>query len=227
MATRYLCVLCLAASAFAPDALAKDRIRISIKNEYVAKVDFGMLGKVSRDGSDKAEGLLELQGDEYVGVVTAEVGSNQTTVGLGGIGNCGPGRYDNSQQLQVTGRRVGSFNTDVQSVTPNQAASTGSPSAEYLLLEFAPVPGVDLQPPNPDPGMDQVIACHTIIETEAGRFLPFNDSRWTMKGGGYIVNLPTSGAIDYTDATVPAAGAGIGPFNAEKSTWSIRIERLP
>ena len=92
MAARCLCLLCLAASVFAPEALGKDRIRLSIKNEYVVKVDFGMLGKVSRDGSDKAEGLLELQGDEYVGVVTAEVGSNQTTVGLGGVGNCGPGR---------------------------------------------------------------------------------------------------------------------------------------
>lgn len=227
MTIRYLWLLCLVASALGTGALAEDRIRISVKNEYIAKVDFGMLGKVSRDGTDEANGVLERQGDQYVGMVSAEVKSNQTIVGLGGVGNCGPGWYDNTQQLEVIGHRAGFFNTDVQSVAPYNAISTGNASSEYLLLEFVPVPGVDLQPPNPDPNQDQVIACHTIIETEAGRFLPFNDTRWTLQGGGYIINLPTSGMIDYTDTTLSAPGATIGPFNAEKSIWTIQVERLP
>ena len=76
---------------------------------------------------------------------------------------------------------------------------------------------------------DLVISCHTLIDTLSGiAFLPLNDSRWTMEGGGYIVNLPSSGVLDYTDNTV-AAGRGetFGPFKAKKSLWMIQVERLP
>jgi len=222
MPSKILCLLFLAVTLNAPVALAQDRIRISIKNEYNETLDFGVLGKGSREGTDMTDGVLELHAGEYKGIVTAWVSSTQTLAGLGGVGSCGPGSYRNSQQLQVVGRRVSGFNAAVQTVTFNPA-----PSTEYLLLEFVPAPGTALQPPNPNPGQDQVIDCHTMIETEAGTFLPLNDSRWTMKGGGYIIALPSSGTINYTDDTVSAGGAQIGPFKVKKSIWTIQVKRLP
>jgi hypothetical protein len=231
-------------------AAAQDRIRISIKNEYITTLNFGVLGKGSRDGMDTAEGVLEfrenfdertteefeeesqedadvlgeLQTRRYVGIVTAFVSSTQTLAGLGGVGSCGPGNYRNSQQLQVIGRQVGRFNTQAQNVTP---ATIASQATEYLVLEFVPVPGTELQPPNPNRNQDQVIDCHTIIETAAGRFLPLNDSRWTMEGGGYIIALPSSGTINYTDDAGPrATDKQIGPFKVKKSVWTIEVERL-
>ncbi len=222
MATRILCLFCLAASLHSTEALAQERFRISIKNEYIVTLNFGPLGKGSRDGTDTVGGVLERQGNKYAGIVTASVNSTQTLSGLGGIGSCGPGTYQNSQQLQVIGHEASGFNPTVQTVDLTAAAGR-----KYLILEFIPPPGVALQPPNPNPGQDQVIDCHTIIETEAGRFLPLNDSRWTMAGGGYIIALPSSGTITYTDNTVAAGGAKLGPFTAKKSIWTIRVERLP
>ena len=221
MTSKILCLLWLAATLNAPAALAKDRIRISIKNDYEVSLNFGVLGKGSREGTDTADGVLELQAGEYQGIVTAWVSSTQTMAGLGGVGSCA-GSYRNSQELQVVGRSVHGFNSAVQTVT-----FSPTPSAKYLMLEFVPVPGTALQPPNPNPGQDQVIDCHTIIETEAGRFLPLNDSRWTMEGGGYIIAVPSSGTINYTDDTVSAGGAQIGPFKVKKSIWTIQVERLP
>ena len=237
MGTRYSWLLYLVASIHVASALAATspssapapgRIRISIKNEYHATLDFGVLGKGSREGTDTADGVLEFQAGQYIGSVTAWVSSTQTLAGLGGVGSCGPGSYRNSQQLQVVGHDVSGFNPEVQTVTFNQAASTASPSGKYLMLEFVPAPGAELQPPNPNPDQDQVIDCHTIIETEAGRFLPLNDSRWTVEGGGYIIALPSSGQISYTDVAVPtAAPAQMGPFKVKKSVWTIEVERLP
>jgi hypothetical protein len=234
MAIRRICAL-LFATLFQVGALAAtptspaapSRIRISIKNEYVATLDFGALGHGSRDGTDTAEGVLELRGGKYVGTVTAKVVSTQALAGP--VGSCGPGRYENSQELQVTGHAESGFNPDVQTVNLSQATGTGRVSGEYLRLEFAPVPGTELQPPNPNPDQDQVIACHTIIETESGRFLPLNDSRWTMAGGGYIIALPSTGVLDYTDSqTVAGPGQGLPamPFDVKKSIWTIRVERL-
>jgi hypothetical protein len=149
---------------------------------------------------------------------------NPTVTLVGGVGSCGPGNYRNSQQLQVIGRQVGRFNTQAQNVTP---ATIASQATEYLVLEFVPVPGTELQPPNPNRNQDQVIDCHTIIETAAGRFLPLNDSRWTMEGGGYIIALPSSGTINYTDDAGPrATDKQIGPFKVKKSVWTIEVERL-
>jgi hypothetical protein len=49
-----------------------------------------------------------------------------------------------------------------------------------------------------------------------------------MEGGGYIIRLPSSGKINYTDNTVPTIGGQqIGPFDAKKSIWTIQVERLP
>lgn len=215
----------VAASPPAAPAAKPGGIRIKIKNEYKAELNFGPLGHASREGTDTADGVLKFQGGEYVGTVTAWVSSTQTLVGPGGFGNCGPGTYRNSQELQVTGLRVGGFNDLVQTVP---RFNSGTPSSEYIILEFAPAPGVELQPPNPNPDQDQVINCHTIIETEAGRFLPFNDTRWTMKGGGYTIVLPSSGTLYYTDETVPTgSGTQLGPFDAQKSVWTIEVERLP
>lgn len=104
------------------------------------------------------------------------------------------------------------------------------------MLEFKPKtmtsqqPGPRLPPTGPqDPFLeDLVISCHTLIDTTSGiAFLPLNDSRWTMDGGGYIIALPLVGRLNYTDSTVTSAGgAQIGPFNAKKSEWTIEVERL-
>ena len=208
--------------------LAGGGIRVSIKNEYVAKLNFGPLGKGSRDGTDTAEGVLQRQGDKYVGVVDAAVDSNQTLTGM--IGRCGPARYQDSQKLKVIGHPADGFNPYSQTV--NAATMTGQASNEYLALEFTPETMTSQQtgPRLPQQMLpDLVISCHTLIDTLSGiAFLPLNDSRWTMEGGGYIVRLPASGTIRYTDGTVPAAGgAKLGPFDAEKSVWTIEVERLP
>ena len=224
---RMFCLSLLAVVLNVPVAWADDAadsIRISIKNVYKANIDFGPLGKGARDGTDRAEGVLERQGDEYVGVIDAVVESTQELSGL--AGTCGPSRYEDSQKLRVTGHVVDDFNNDVQSVTYDQATSTGSPSSEYLLLEFVPETATTLQPQVP--GQDQVVACHTLIETPDGiSFLPLNDSRWTQPGGGYIIAVPSSGVLNYTDSTV-AVGAPeiIGPFQADESVWTIQVESL-
>lgn len=234
MATRYLCLVFLAAAfplasaqvATPPPSPAQGPIRISIKNVYEGGVNFGPLGYALRDGTDTVEGLLELHGDKYVGTVTAVVDSNQTLEGL--VGDCGPGHYQDSQQLDVVGRTVTGFNDRVQTVTINRATSTGSLSNEYLSLSFKPKTRTRQQPP-PDPGQDLIVECHTLIETPSGTFLALNDSRWTMAQGGYIIALPATGVLNYTDNTVSdTQGLGLIPvFNAAKNLWTIRVERLP
>jgi hypothetical protein len=204
------------------------RIRVSIKNEYEVALNFGPLGKGSRSGTDRAEGVLERQGTGYVGIVTASVDSTQTMSGL--TGNCGPAIYQDSQKLRVTGYPESSFNPQVQSVY--SATMSGQPSSEFIRLEFAPETMTSQQPgPRRPEDMlpDLVISCHTLIDTLSGiAFLPLNDSRWTTEGIGYIIVLPTSGTLTYTDNTVASpGGAQIGPFNAKKSVWTIEVERLP
>ena len=214
-----------------PAAGAPGGIRISITNEYEADLNFGPLGKGHREGKDRAEGTLTRQGSTYVGTVNAMVESNQQVSGLGQ--NCGPARYEDSQKLRVTGRPASGFNDLVQSVTP----TSGQPGNEYLVLEFVPETATTQQPQNRNPGEDTVVNCHTLIETEATvtnrqtgwsdiLFLPLNDSRWTMKGGGYIIALPASGVLEYTDTTIAAGATVAGPFQPKKSIWTIRVERL-
>lgn len=220
----------LANGATAPGpAFTPGEIRISIKNVYEAEINFGPLGKGWRKGTDMAEGVLKSQGREYVGVVTASVESDQVITGM--MSNCGSGtHYEDLQELRVIGHPEVDFNENVQTVDP--ATMTGQASNEYLRLEFVPAGRTSQQPANPDPGQDTIIACHTLIENEETArsgmmFLPLNDSRWTTPGVGYIIALPASGTINYTDMTVPAAGGEqIGPFKAKKSEWTIRVERL-
>lgn len=206
-------------------------IRISITNEYEADLDFGFLGKGSRTGKDRAEGVLTPQGSDYVGSVDAVVESTQQLSGL--TGNCGPARYEDSQKLKVTSRPADGFNNYVQSVS----FTSGRPGGEYLVLEFVPETATTQQPQNRNPGEDTVVNCHTLIETEVTitdmttgwsdiLFLPLNDSRWTMKDGGYIIALPASGVLEYTDTTIAAGATVAGPFKPRKSVWTIRVERL-
>jgi hypothetical protein len=236
----WLCAILCAAPTFARGATptaaapASGGVRISIENEYKAHLNFGVLGKGSRIGNDTIKGVLERQGDKYVGVVDAHVHSTQTLSGLaGGCPNATmpQNTYDDSQQLRVTGHLVDGFNAMFQSptITPSSA------NTEFLLLEFVPESRTTTQPSNRDPFQDTVVNCHTLIETEATAnpatgissilFLPLNDTRWTMKGGGYIIALPSSGDLVYTDNQVPAPTA-TGPFEVEKSVWKIRVERL-
>jgi hypothetical protein len=252
MSSKICCLLLLAVSIHTTAALAdaaavpapapaQGGIRISIKNEYIVKLDFGPLGKGTRDGTDEAKGVLQRQGSKYVGIVDADVDSTQVITGL--VGGCGPATYEGSQKLKVIGHPVDGFNSQVQTVVFsgqtvlfNQVTGTGRPSNasnEYLMLEFAPETMTSQQPTlrRPDPrGMDDlVVSCHTLIDTLSGiAFLPLNDARWTMDGGGYIIALPSSGVLDYKETTVPiATGITLGPFEAKKSFWTIQVERLP
>ncbi len=208
-------------------------VRISIKNVYDVALNFGPLGHGTRNGTDTATGVLGRQGSDYAGTVDAKVDSTQTMSGM--VGSCGPATYRDNQKLKVTGHPVSGFNSLVQSVTFSNAPAGASPinaSGEYLLLEFAPETMTSQQPGLRRPEAmlpDLVVSCHTLIDTLSGiAFLPLNDSRWTMDGGGYIINLPSSGVLDYTDDTVAAGSTlTIGPFKAKKSIWTIQVERLP
>jgi hypothetical protein len=196
------------------------RIRISISNVYDAELDFGPLGSGRRKGTDRAEGELKRgEAGYYAGTVQAVVTSEQQIKGL--MGSCGPKHYEDSQKLRVKGHPVDGFNADVQTV--DLTAVQGQTSGKYLKLEFVPETP-PTQVPN-RPGEDKIVNCHTLIETPYGIFLPLNDSRWTMEDGGYVIALPSSASIDYTDET--AEGAQVGPFKANKSVWTIRVEALP
>ena len=143
MLSKILCLLFLAVTLNVPAALAEDRIRISIKNDYSVALNFGVLGKGSREGIDTAEGVLEFQAGEYIGIVTAWVISTQTMAGLGGVGSCGPGSYRNSQT--IAGHRTPSKATSTARCSISHVQSRPA-NTEYLLLEFVPVPGTELQP---------------------------------------------------------------------------------
>lgn len=201
---------------------SQNAIRISIKNEYALDLNFGPLGKGSRNGIDEAEGVLVKRDNEYVGIVTARVDSAQTLQGL--IGACGPGQYQDSQKLEVVGHLVNSLNPRSQTATINQ----GAPGNEFLALEFTPRTRTSQQPLGQN-NADTVIACHTLIDTPTGiSFLPLNDARWTMPEGGYIIALPDRGVLNYTDNTVPGASGTVASplFNVRKSLWTIQVERL-
>jgi hypothetical protein len=236
MRSKILCLSWLAASLNLATALAVEPtsggVRISIENEYKTSLNFGMLGKGSRTGTDKVTGVLDRDGDKYVGLVDADVVSTQGLTGFAREGTCGPSTYGDTQKLRVAGHVVDGFNAMFQRPTFN----VGSPSSEFLLLEFVPETAPGQQPPNRDPYQDTVVNCHTLIETEATidmpdgtssiLFLPLNDTRWTMKGGGYIIALPASGDLEYVDAQILSATTA-GPFQVQKSIWTIRVERLP
>jgi len=232
MATRHLCLLLLAisiplagAQTTAPPApSAQGPVRISILNEYVVDLNFGPLGGGERHGTDKANGVLSWDGGKYVGTLTAGVDSWQTIEGL--VGNCGPGHYEQTQELDVVGTDVTGFNPEVQNVTLNRATSTGAASSDYLLLKFTPGSAIPLPARNANGELS--VACHTLIEMPQGPpFLPLNDSRWTMREGGYIIVLPASGVLNYTDDTASGVGHAYSPiFNVSKSLWTIQVERL-
>jgi hypothetical protein len=230
LAASWVLAAALAPTGFAATPAPPGAIKIEITNEYNASLDFGVLGKGTRNGTDKVTGVLDRAGDSYVGVVDADVVSTQGLSGL--TGTCGPSTYGDTQKLRVTGHVVDGFNTMFQSPTFN----VGSPSNEYLLLEFVPETAPGLQPPNRNRFEDTQVNCHTLIETEATidspdgtssvLFLPLNDTRWTMKGGGYIIALPSSGDLEYVDAQILSTTTA-GPFQVHKSIWTIRVERLP
>jgi hypothetical protein len=202
---------------------APGSVRVSIRNEYALDLNFGFLGKGNRNGTDEAEGVLEKRGDRYVGIMTAKVDSHQTLSGM--TGNCGPGHYQDSQELDVVGHPVAGFNARSQTVTFN----TGNAGSEYLALKFTPRTQTAQQPAGRNDNGELVVACHTLIEPPSGPpFLPLNDARWTMPDGGYIIALPASGVLNYTDNTVAgASGTAAAPiFNVSKSLWTIRVERL-
>jgi hypothetical protein len=233
MMPKCLCLLVLAASfslahaqaAAPPSTSASGPVRIKLTNEYVVDLNFGPLGEGERHGTDTAEGVLEMSEGKYVGTVTAQVDSWQTLAGL--VGSCGPGHYKQSQELDAVGTLVSDFNSNVQTVTFNRETSTGK-EGEYLFLTFTPKTPIPL--PTRDGNGQLVVSCHTLIERPQGApFLPLNDSRWTTDSAGYIIALPSTGVLNYTDNTIAGGqGSALSPlFNAYKGIWKIQVERLP
>ena len=183
--------------------------------------------KAERAGTDEAEGVLEKRGAEYVGTVTAKVNSGQSMAGLMGTG-CS-GRYSDSQELDVVGRRVSGFNPRSQTITFTGTNYSPTAGNEYLALTFKPSSSPSRRGATPSDSGDTVINCHTLIDTPSGiPFLPLNDARWTMPEGGYVIALPPEGTYNYTDTTVSGAtGTTLEPFfNVTKSIWTIQVERL-
>lgn len=234
MKTSYLSPLFLAIALWLPAAHSQTpaptppagSVRISISNEYVVDLNGGPLGSVHRNGTDEVEGVLEKQGDNYVGTVKAKVDSRQTVRAMIAALNCTAGHYVDSQELNVVGKvAVSGFNTRFQTVSANARAAGN----EYLALTFTPKTRTSQEPATRNMDEDLVIECHTLIDNPSRiAFLPFNDSRWTMPQGGYVIALPAAGVLNYTDNTVPGAtGAAAAPLaNVTKSLWTIRVERL-
>lgn len=213
-----------------PPTPASGSVRISLKNDYNLDIYFGPLGEGDRHGFDTAEGVLEKQGDNYVGTVIARVDSWQRLAGM--VGNCGPGHYQDSQQLDVEGRPVGGFNGHVQTITFSGLNYSPTAGNEYLSLSFKPNTSPSRRGATRNDVGDTIINCHTLIDTPSGiAFIPLNDARWTQPQGGYIIALPPEGTYNYTDTTVSGTGTAGTTFspilNVRKSIWTIEVERLP
>jgi len=227
-----------------PPTPGRDKIGIYIANDYDVDMNLGPLGNGHRNGIDEVSGILSGQGGTYTGTVDASVDSNQR-VGGGIGGGCG-GHYRDAQKLKVTAHFVDSFSNLIQRVDWTQ--STGSPSSGYLMLEFTPLTKPPSQPARFDPVTNQLsVNCHDLIIPQGDddvddsqyatpppnfdpsrfdgiAFLPLNDTRWTTKGQGYIIRLPTSGLLKYKDIQPPG---NVGLFKLNKSIWSVQVMRAP
>jgi len=232
-------------SAFAQGT--RGGILVTIKNEYNVDLNFGPLGKGNRKGTDSANGMLTRQGPDYVGTFSADVDSNQTVAGLGT--RC-TGHYKDAQNLNVIGHAVNGFplvNNRLDLPLYNVSSYTGSASNDYLMLEFVPETKTASQPAKFNSETNQLtVNCHDLIipqgnddedDTKYAKrptnfdpsvfngiaFLPLNDTRWTTKGQGYIIRLPTSGILVYKDVQVP--GSAFGLLTLKSSVWTISVER--
>jgi hypothetical protein len=231
MSSRTLCLLWVAATLNVTAALAQGAaaptpaptpggIRISIKNVYTVTLDFGPLGKGWRKGIDGVVGVLKRQGNEYVGSVNADINAIQKLSSP--FRNCPEAATKGKQQLKITGRPISGFGP-FQTIKYDRSTSTGRETGEFLELRVYPETA---------PQMSKVDPCHELLEVEAGIFiLPLNDSRWSLAEEGYIIVLPSSGVLIYTDDAVaakkPAPGPLPLPLDAKESLWTIQVERLP
>jgi hypothetical protein len=227
-----------------PPTPGPDKIGIYIANDYDVDMNLGPLGNGHRNGIDEISGILSGQGGTYTGTVDASVDSNQRVAG--GIGAGCAGHYSGVQKLKVIAHFVDGFSNLIQQV--NWSQSTGSPSSGYLMLEFTPSTKPPFQPTNFNAVTNQLtVDCHDLIipqgdddvddsayatrppgfdpsRFEGIAFLPLNDTRWTTKGQGYIIRLPTSGLLKYKDIQPPG---NVGLFKLNKSVWSVQIARSP
>jgi hypothetical protein len=241
----------IAASAFDGSAAfaqgASGGLFITIQNEYNVDLNFGPLGTGNRKGTDKANGMLTRQGPDYVGTFSADVDSTQSVSGLGK--RC-TGHYKDAQNLTVIGHLVNGFplaGNRLDLPLYNVSSYTGSASNEYLMLEFVPETRTASQPRKFDQETNQLsVNCHDLIIPQGDddeddsryatrprgfdpsvfngiAFLPLNDTRWTTKGQGYIIRLPTSGILVYRDVQVP--GTAYGLLKLKSSVWTISVER--
>jgi hypothetical protein len=199
-----------------------DTIRVSIANEYLAVLELSMLGLGThyRSGTDSADGTLERQEDgSWRGIVTAHAKSVQQLSDPSR--RCSGDDFEGSQLLRVVGDPVSGF-SPAQTIKYDPATS-GRRGGGFLALEFQPAAAARVVDDDP---------CQTKPLPPGGSlpFLPLNDARWTLPEARYVIELPTSGLISYSDGTVntmPGGGMAPGVPVHAYSNWTIRVERTP
>ncbi len=212
------CVLLLATLVVAVAHGAEVRFRI--ENTYKAIIDLGFLGKGNRTGTDILEGVLVEQANgTWSGTAEASIDMTQEIHGLGMT--CKKTTFIGTQTVTVRADPETGWN-EAQTITFDQAAGPGQRSGKYLGLtvDAAEVPSITPTEP-----------CLTMYQRDANAppLLPLNDGRWTQPEYGYAIELPQSGVLVWTDATVDTLDAAGNPTpglpaNA-LSNWKVRVER--
>ncbi len=201
-----------------------DELHIRIENKYAAGFDLGFVGKGTRKGTDVVEGDLTQQPDgTWKGEVKADVDMNQELIGPLGA-TCPMTQYLGKQKLKVVAFPADGF-SPAQTIAFDSNAGPGQRSGKQLALKFEAAEAPSFTLPAQ---FDET--CVTLYQrTEHSfKFLPLNDTRWTEPRVHYIIELPESGLLVWTDDTVNPAQAESTPlagFATADSHWKVRAER--
>jgi hypothetical protein len=160
-------------------------------------------------------GTLTFQSDStWTGVVEAKVRFKQAMEAFG-VAVCPEADYEGSQRLQLSGTKAGGFNPASQTII----YSTGTADGGFLELTVQPV----------GPPVMNSMDCLSLYEDAAWSFplLPLNDARWNQLTSGYVIGLPQSGLVVYTDSTLRAFQTNLNPAQpaGASSSWKIRVDR--
>jgi hypothetical protein len=202
----FVAVLLLAAGQ---TAVAEDKIRIRIENNYVARLNLGFLVTGEREGTDILDGTLTLQPNgAWVGTVTAEAHiKKQELKGLGAT--CPRAKFKGKQPVRMVAKPAPEGFSGYHSIS-NQSGRT---DAGHLVLEVEALadPTVELEEGD----------CIDMYQAgmNSPKLVPLNDARWTQPPYGYVIGLPRSGVLEYDDQTHQDQALG-------ESHWKVRVERL-
>jgi hypothetical protein len=168
-------------------------LKVDIENEYRDLQIVVGNGFAKGSGTDEASGFLALLDDgTYRGLLDASVSGSFTGAAVGT--DCSD-TFSGTQQLLAIGT------PDILGQTVSLRFYPASPPALSTGSCTTAIPfpggGPDFQP--------------------AGRFLPFNDTRWTTQIG-FQIDVPATGTQRYT---IPSLSGLQGT-----STWTIEVERI-